>query len=165
MSELRDLYQEVILDHHKRPRNFRAMEDATRHAQGHNPLCGDRVTIFVRVAGDKVEDVSFQGSGCAISKASASLMTDALKGATVAEVDALFEQFQSMVTSEPDADVDLDSLGKLAVFAGVREFPSRVKCASLAWHALRAALKSDDAIVSTESTDESPVHQRSISQS
>jgi len=151
MSELRDLYQEVILDHHKRPRNFRAMEDATRQAQGHNPLCGDRVTIFVRMAGSKVEDVSFQGSGCAISKASASLMTDALKGATVAEVDALFEQFQAMVTSAPDADVDLDSLGKLAVFAGVREFPSRVKCASLAWHALRAALKADEVIVSTES--------------
>jgi nitrogen fixation NifU-like protein len=145
MSELRDLYQEVILDHHKRPRNYRAMEDATRHAQGHNPLCGDRVTIFVRMTGDRVEDVSFQGSGCAISKASASLMTDALKGATVAEVDALFEQFQSMVTSSPDADVDLDALGKLAVFAGVREFPSRVKCASLAWHALKTAVAEDQA--------------------
>lgn len=153
MSELRDLYQEVILDHNKRPRNFRTMDDATRHADGHNPLCGDRVTIFVRLTGDRIEDVSFQGSGCAISKASASLMTDSVKGSTLPEVDSLFEQFQSMVTAPPDGDVDLDRLGKLAVFAGVREFPSRVKCASLAWHALRAALKTDHAIVSTETTD------------
>ena len=153
MSELRDLYQEVILDHNKRPRNFRTMDDATRHADGHNPLCGDRVTIFVRLTGDRIEDVSFQGSGCAISKASASLMTDSVKGSTLPEVDSLFEQFQSMVTAPPDADVDLDRLGKLAVFAGVREFPSRVKCASLAWHALRAALKTDHATVSTETND------------
>jgi nitrogen fixation protein NifU and related proteins len=150
MSELRDLYQEVILDHNKRPRNFRTMDGATRHADGHNPLCGDRVTIFVRLTGDRIEDVSFQGSGCAISKASASLMTDRVKGTTLPEVDALFEQFQSMVTAPPDSDVDLDRLGKLAVFAGVREFPSRVKCASLAWHALRAALKADNSSVSTE---------------
>jgi len=149
-SELRDLYQEVILDHNKRPRNFRNMDDATRHAEGHNPLCGDRVTIFVRLTDDRIEDVSFQGSGCAISKASASLMTDSVKGSTLPEVDALFEQFQSMVTAPPDSDVDLDHLGKLAVFAGVREFPSRVKCASLAWHALRAALKADHSSVSTE---------------
>jgi nitrogen fixation protein NifU and related proteins len=153
MSELRDLYQEVILDHNKRPRNFRNMDDATRHAEGHNPLCGDRVTIFVRLTGDRIEDVSFQGSGCAISKASASLMTDRVKGSTLPEVDSLFEQFQSMVTAPPDSDVDVDGLGKLAVFSGVREFPSRVKCASLAWHALRAALKSDQAKVSTETAD------------
>ena len=152
-SELRDLYQEVILDHNKRPRNYRVMEDANHRADGHNPLCGDRVTVFVRLAGDRIEDVSFQGSGCAISKASASLMTDSVKGQSLGDVDTLFQGFQTMVTSPPDTDVETDSLGKLAVFAGVREFPSRVKCASLAWHALRAALKDSaqaSAIVSTE---------------
>jgi nitrogen fixation NifU-like protein len=152
-SELRDLYQEVILDHNKRPRNFRVMEDANHRADGHNPLCGDRVTVFVRLAGDRIEDVSFQGSGCAISKASASLMTDSVKGQSLGDVDTLFQGFQTMVTSPPDTDVETDSLGKLAVFAGVREFPSRVKCASLAWHALRAALKDSSqaaAVVSTE---------------
>jgi nitrogen fixation NifU-like protein len=157
-SDLRDLYQEVILDHNKRPRNFRVMEDANHRADGHNPLCGDRVTVFVRLAGDRIEDVSFQGSGCAISKASASLMTDSVKGQTLRDVEALFQNFQSMVTAAPDSDDDVesDALGKLAVFAGVREFPSRVKCASLAWHALRAALKDSattaraPAIVSTE---------------
>jgi nitrogen fixation NifU-like protein len=152
-SELRDLYQEVILDHNKRPRNFRVMEDANHRADGHNPLCGDRVTVFVRLAGDRIEDVSFQGSGCAISKASASLMTDSVKGQSLGDVDTLFQGFQLMVTSPPDTDVETDSLGKLAVFAGVREFPSRVKCASLAWHALRAALKDSaqaSAVVSTE---------------
>ena len=149
MSELRDLYQEVILDHHKRPRNYRAMEDATRHAQGHNPLCGDRVTIFVRMTGDKVEDVSFQGSGCAISKASASLMTDALKGKTVGEARELFEQFHDMITSNPETPPA--DLGKLSVLAGVREFPTRIKCASLAWHTMKAAVASDTAApVSTE---------------
>jgi nitrogen fixation NifU-like protein len=142
-SELRDLYQEVILDHNKRPRNFRAMENADHRAEGHNPLCGDRVTVFVRLAGDRIEDVSFQGSGCAISKASASLMTDSVKGQTLSDAEALFQDFQSMVTAAPDSavEVETDALGKLAVFSGVREFPSRVKCASLAWHALRAALK------------------------
>jgi len=152
-SELRDLYQEVILDHNKRPRNYRVMEDANHRADGHNPLCGDRVTVFVRLAGDRIEDVSFQGSGCAISKASASLMTDSVKGQSLGDVDTLFQGFQTMVTSPPDMDVETGSLGKLAVFAGVREFPSRVKCASLAWHALRAALKDSaqaSAIVSTE---------------
>ena len=152
-SELRDLYQEVILDHNKRPRNYRVMEDANHRADGHNPLCGDRVTVFIRLAGDRIEDVSFQGSGCAISKASASLMTDSVKGQSLGDVDTLFQGFQTMVTSPPDTDVETDSLGKLAVFAGVREFPSRVKCASLAWHALRAALKDSaqaSAIVSTE---------------
>jgi nitrogen fixation NifU-like protein len=152
-SELRDLYQEVILDHNKRPRNFRVMEDANHRADGHNPLCGDRVTVFVRLAGDRIEDVSFQGSGCAISKASASLMTDSVKGQSLGDVDTLFQGFQSMVTSPPDSDIETDSLGKLAVFSGVREFPSRVKCASLAWHALRAALKDNaqaSAVVSTE---------------
>lgn len=158
MSDLRDLYQEVILDHNKRPRNFRAMDGLVRRADGHNPLCGDRVTIFVRLEGDRIEDVSFQGSGCAISKASASLMTDRLKGATLPEVEALFEQFQSMITDTTVAGVDTDRLGKLAVLGGVREFPSRVKCASLAWHALRAALRADPqaerALVTTESPND-----------
>ena len=149
-AELRDLYQEVILDHNKRPRNFRVMEDANHRADGHNPLCGDRVTVFIRLAGDRIEDVSFQGSGCAISKASASLMTDSVKGQSLGDVDTLFQGFQLMVTSPPDMDVETDSLGKLAVFAGVREFPSRVKCASLAWHALRAALEKPGATVSSE---------------
>ena len=143
MSELRDLYQEVILDHHKRPRNYRAMEDATRHAQGHNPLCGDRVTIFMRLAGDKVEDVSFQGSGCAISKASASIMTTTVKGKTRAEASALFDRFHGLVTGSPSARPDDPELGALAAFSGVSRFPVRVKCASLAWHALRAALRGD----------------------
>lgn len=154
-AELRDLYQEVILDHNKRPRNFREMADADHRADGHNPLCGDRVTVFVRLHGDRIEDVSFQGSGCAISKASASLMTDSVKGQSIDDVDALFRDFQSMVTAAPDSTVETDTLGKLAVFAGVREFASRVKCATLAWHALRAALKdsrtaSPAAVVSTE---------------
>jgi nitrogen fixation NifU-like protein len=152
-AELRDLYQEVILDHNKRPRNFRVMTDANHRAEGHNPLCGDRVTVFVRLDGDRIEDVSFQGNGCAISKASASLMTDSVKGQLLGDVDALFHDFQSMVTAPPDTDIETDALGKLVVFAGVREFPSRVKCASLAWHALRAALKDSaaaSAVVSTE---------------
>ena len=144
-SELRDLYQEVILDHNKRPRNFRTLDESARRADGHNPLCGDRVTIFVRMNGDRVEEVTFQGSGCAISKASASMMTDSVKGHTIGEVDALFDAFQTMVTTPPDQDIDTEDLGKLAVFSGVREFPSRVKCASLAWHALRAALKDEKA--------------------
>jgi nitrogen fixation NifU-like protein len=129
------------------------MDDANHRAEGHNPLCGDRVTVFIRLDGDRIEDVSFQGNGCAISKASASLMTDSVKGQSLGDVDALFREFQSMVTAPPDTDIETDALGKLAVFAGVREFPSRVKCASLAWHALRAALKDSSAasaVVSTE---------------
>jgi nitrogen fixation NifU-like protein len=152
-AELRDLYQEVILDHNKRPRNFRVMADANHRADGHNPLCGDRVTVFVRLAGDRIEDVSFQGAGCAISKASASLMTDSVKGQSLGDVEALFQDFQSMVTTPPDMAIETDGLGKLAVFAGVREFPSRVKCASLAWHALRAALRDSGAVAAIVSTE------------
>jgi nitrogen fixation NifU-like protein len=152
-AELRDLYQEVILDHNKRPRNFRVMADANHRADGHNPLCGDRVTVFVRLAGDRIEDVSFQGAGCAISKASASLMTDSVKGQSLGDVEALFQDFQSMVTTPPDMAIETDGLGKLAVFAGVREFPSRVKCASLAWHALRAALRDSGAVAAMVSTE------------
>ena len=147
MSDLSDLYQEVILDHNKRPRNFRALEGASHRAEGYNPLCGDRLTLYLHVDGDVVKDITFQGSGCAISKASASLMTDSLKGRSVAEARALFERFHRMVTTPPDAPVE--DLGKLSVLAGVREFPVRVKCASLAWHTLKAALEQEQ-IATTE---------------
>ncbi len=150
MSELRELYQEVILDHNKRPRNFKALENANRKAEGYNPLCGDRLTVYLKVEGDVIRDVSFVGSGCAISKASASLMTDSLKGRTVAEMTDLFERFHQLVTSPPDAPSNTERLGKLAVFSGVREFPVRVKCASLAWHTAKAALAAKDEVVSTE---------------
>jgi nitrogen fixation NifU-like protein len=142
MSDLSDLYQEVILDHNKRPRNFRVIEGPTHHAEGYNPLCGDRLKLYVNVEGDRIVDVAFEGSGCAISKASASLMTDALKGKTVADARAMFERFHRMVTTPPDQTVE--DLGKLSVLAGVREFPVRVKCASLAWHTLKAALAREE---------------------
>jgi nitrogen fixation protein NifU and related proteins len=138
MSDLNDLYQEVILDHNKRPRNFRTIEGASHHADGHNPLCGDRLSVFVRVSDGSIADVAFQGAGCAISKASASLMTDAVKGQPIEKVRDLFERFHRMVTTPPDQVVE--DMGKLSVLAGVREFPVRVKCASLAWHTLKAAL-------------------------
>ena len=150
MSDLRELYQEVILDHNKRPRNFRAIEHPTRTAKGHNPLCGDRLTLYLTLDGDRIADVAFEGSGCAISKASASLMTEALKGKTIAQAEALFERFHEVVTSPGDVPVNTDGLGKLAVFAGVREYPARVKCASLAWHTMKAAVATPDAVVSTE---------------
>ena len=147
MSGLNELYQEVILDHNKRPRNFLTIEPASHHAEGHNPLCGDRLALYVQVTGDTIEDVAFQGSGCAISKASASLMTDAVKGQTVEAANALFQRFHSMVTTPPDQPVE--NMGKLSVLAGVREFPVRVKCASLCWHTLKAALDREQTI-STE---------------
>jgi nitrogen fixation NifU-like protein len=149
MSDLRELYQEVILDHHKRPRNFGALSAANHHAEGHNPLCGDRITVHVEVDGERIKGVAFEGAGCAISRASASLMTDAVKGKPIAEAEKLFEEFHQMVTSGVDEDVEA-ALGKLAVFCGVREFPSRVKCASLAWHTLHAALADREAPVTTE---------------
>jgi nitrogen fixation protein NifU and related proteins len=139
MSDLTDLYQEVILDHNRRPRNFRRIDGSSHHAEGYNPLCGDRVSVFAQVEGDRIADLAFEGSGCAISKASASLMTDRLKGCTVVEARELFERFQRMVTTPTDRPVE--DLGKLSALAGVREFPVRVKCASLAWHTLRAALE------------------------
>jgi nitrogen fixation protein NifU and related proteins len=142
MSDLTDLYQEVILDHNRRPRNFRVLEDATHQAEGYNPLCGDRLSLFLKLDGDVITDVGFQGSGCAISKASASLMTDSLKGTAVRDARALFERFHRMVTTPPD--VEVEDLGKLSALAGVREFPVRVKCASLAWHTLKAALEHSD---------------------
>jgi nitrogen fixation NifU-like protein len=135
---LADLYQEVILDHNRRPRNYGALEQPSHRADGHNPLCGDRLSLSLRVDGEVISEIAFQGSGCAISRASASLMTDSVKGRPVAEARALFERFHRMVTTPPDRPVE--DLGKLAALAGVREFPVRVKCASLAWHTLKAAL-------------------------
>jgi nitrogen fixation NifU-like protein len=154
MSDLRDLYQEVILDHSKRPRNFHAIAGASRKAEGYNPLCGDRETVYLVLEGDRVQDVGFQGAGCAISTASASLMTQAVKGKSAADVEKLFDAFHELLTSNPHQEVDADRVGKLAVFAGVREYPVRVKCATLPWHTLKAALESDGAdekVVSTES--------------
>ncbi len=150
MPDLRELYQEVILDHTKHPRNFHALDDATTKATGNNPLCGDRVTVYLRLEGDRIVDVSFQGQGCAISKSSASLMTDAVKGRTTAEAEALFGKFREMITGKPGAPVDEKGLGKLAVFQGVSEFPLRVKCASLAWHTLKSALESKEGVVTLE---------------
>ena len=150
MSDLRELYQEVILDHNKRPRNFRAIGPPSQKAEGFNPLCGDKITVYLRMAGNVIEDVSFEGSGCAISKASASLMTDAIKGRTLQDAEGFFGEFHRMVTSPADDPVELGRLDKLAVFAGVREYPVRVKCASLAWHTLRAALEAKQDVVSTE---------------
>jgi len=150
MSDLRELYQEVILDHNKRPRNFRMIESPTRVAKGHNPLCGDRLTVYLNIDGDRIADVAFEGSGCAISKASASLMTEAVKGKTVAEAEALFQRFHNLVTSPPDEPVSTNGLGKLAVFAGVREYPVRVKCASLAWHTMKNAVEDRADVAKTE---------------
>ena len=149
MSELNDLYQEVILDHNKNPRNFRAIENATNQADGHNPLCGDALKVYLNIEGDMVIDVAFKGSGCAISKASASMMTQAVKGKTKAEAENLFNEFHKMVTGELDIETDKNHLGKLKIFAGVLEFPARVKCASLSWHTVHAALN-EEAEVSTE---------------
>ena len=148
--DLRELYQEVILDHNKRPRNFRVPDPVNRKAEGYNPLCGDKITVFLYIDGDTIKDLGFQGTGCAISKASASMMTDALKGKTLAEANAFFEQFHAMVTAPATSEVKTDALGKLAVLSGVREYPMRVKCASLAWHTMRAAMQSEQTVVSTE---------------
>jgi nitrogen fixation NifU-like protein len=149
MSDLRELYQEIILDHGKRPRNFRALARADRSAEGYNPLCGDKLTVYVKLADGVVEDVAFKGTGCAISTASASMMTKSVKGKTIAGVERLFEQFHQMIAGD-SASPPSPELGDLAVFAGVREFPTRVKCATLSWHTLRAALKGERSGVSTE---------------
>ena len=149
MSDLRELYQEVILDHNKHPRNFGEIEGSDRHAEGYNPLCGDRLTVYLNLEKDVITEVAFQGSGCAISKASASLMTDALKGKTVAEARLLFDQFHAMITNNANENSE-SQIGKLAVLAGVRDYPMRVKCAILAWHALRAAVDENNQSVSTE---------------
>ncbi len=150
MSDLRELYQEVILDHTKRPRNFGPLEEATGRANGANPLCGDVIAVYLEVVGDTVKNIRFAGAGCAISTASASLMTETLKGKTIEEAQVIFDCFHDTVTSSPDTEVDLAGLGKLAVLAGVREFPMRVKCASLAWHTMRAALDGENDTVTTE---------------
>lgn len=150
MSELSELYQEVILDHNKSPRNFRRLEGANRSAEGYNPLCGDIVTVYLRLEGEVIEEITFQGSGCAISKASASMMTDCLKGKTAAEAKTLFDKVHKMLTGEMDPKSDSDMLGKLAVLSGVCNFPARVKCASLSWHTLHSALKREGEVTSTE---------------
>jgi nitrogen fixation protein NifU and related proteins len=147
MSELSELYQQVILDHNKKPRNFRKIETPTHTAEGHNPLCGDQLTIYLDLENEQVKDVSFEGSGCAISKASASMMTQAVKGKSKQEAEDLFKGFHTMVTA--DEDVSDDQLGNLKIFEGVREFPVRVKCATLPWHTLHAALNRQE-IISTE---------------
>lgn len=149
--DLRELYQEAILDHNRKPRNFRKLEGAYRTAEGFNPLCGDKVKIYLTVEDDLVSDVSFEGSGCAISIASASMMTERVKGRTLSAVHRLFETFHALLTAEADAGLDSNELGKLAVFAGVREFPVRVKCATLPWHTLRAAIENKPETVSTDS--------------
>ncbi|MBI4166695.1 MAG: SUF system NifU family Fe-S cluster assembly protein [Acidobacteria bacterium] len=150
MSDLRDLYQEMILGHSKSPHNLRVMPEANRTAQGFNPLCGDKVKLYVKLEGDRIADLSFEGSGCAISTASASLLTDTLKGKTTAEADALFEEFHDLVTGKRQLDEAHNELGKLKVFAGVAEFPMRVKCATLVWHTLRSALSASQETVTTE---------------
>lgn len=147
MSDLQDLYQQMILDHYRSPRNCRQIDECSCSANGHNPLCGDRVSVYVDVVDGKIEDVSFEGSGCAISTASASLMTEAVKGKSVEEAHALFRVFHNLITGEERGDEDL---GKLEIFAGVRQYPTRVKCATLAWHTLEAALKEDGSEISTE---------------
>lgn len=149
MSDLSGLYQEVILDHNRRPQNFRVMDDASHHAEGYNPLCGDKVTIYLKMEGDRISDISFKGSGCAISTASASILTGTLKGKTRAEAEALFETFHNLVTGHAQAD-GRAALGKLAVFGGVSEFPARVKCATLAWHTLKSALDGAGETATTE---------------
>ncbi len=148
-GELSDLYQEVILEHSKAPRNFRKPADANQHAEGYNPLCGDRCTVYLDMQGDAIRDIAFQGSGCAISRASASMMTQILKGKTRAEAEKLFTEFHSLVTGK-EAPAETPDLGKLKVFSGVSKFPARVKCATLAWHTLQSALDSKDTPVSTE---------------
>jgi len=149
MSELTDLYQQVILDHNKKPRNFRKLETANHSAEGYNPLCGDQLTVYLNLEDDSVKEISFEGSGCAISKAAASMMTQAVKGKSKAEAEELFTEFHQMVTGELDEEEAPNQLGNLKIFAGVREFPVRVKCATLAWHTMHAAL-TNQAIVSTE---------------
>jgi len=149
MSDLRDLYQEIILEHSKQPRNYRALPTANHKAEGYNPLCGDHFTVYLNLDGDTIREVSFEGSGCAISKASASMMTQVLKGKSRTEAEHLFEKFHKLVTGHAESN-GAESLGKLAAFSGVSEFPVRVKCATLAWHTLQAALKDQQEPVSTE---------------
>lgn len=150
MSELSELYQQVILDHNKKPRNFRKLENANRVAEGHNPLCGDQLTVYMQLEDEVVKDLSFEGSGCAISKAAASMMTQSVKGKTREEAETLFKEFHSMVKGELDEEAQPNNLGRLKIFSGVRDYPARVKCASLSWHTMHAALKGEEA-ATTES--------------
>ncbi|MBI2088283.1 MAG: SUF system NifU family Fe-S cluster assembly protein [Deltaproteobacteria bacterium] len=150
MSDISDLYREVILDHNKSPRNFRKMEGADRSAEGYNPLCGDQITVYLKMQDGVIKDITFHGSGCAISKASASIMTASIKGKTPAEAERLFDDVHKMLTGELNADASPERLGKLAALSGVCNFPARVKCASLSWHTLRAALQGGQAVTSTE---------------
>jgi len=150
MAELEGLYQELILDHGRKPRNFHPMRDADRHADGYNPLCGDRFTVYLKLQVDRITDISFQGTGCAISTASASILTEILKGKTRAQAEALFETFHDLVTGKTHAEGEAPALGKLAAFSGVCEFPVRVKCATLVWHTLRSALNGDRKVTTTE---------------
>lgn len=150
MSELDELYQEVILDHNKSPRNYRAMVNANRKAEGYNPLCGDHVTVFLQIEGGIIKDISFQGSGCAISKASASMMTTELKGKSESAAHQVFDEVHKMLTGENDGDCNPEQLGKLTILSGVSKFPARVKCASLAWHTVNSALKGETEPASTE---------------
>ncbi|HXF05536.1 MAG TPA: SUF system NifU family Fe-S cluster assembly protein [Blastocatellia bacterium] len=150
MTDLRDLYQEVLLDHSKRPRNFGRLEHANRQAVGHNPLCGDKIVVYLEIDGEMIHDIRFQGQGCAVSQASASLMTESVKGKTRAEVEALFEKFHRLVTGKLQPSEPGPPLGKLEIFAGVQKYPVRVKCASLPWHTLKAALENKTEEISTE---------------
>lgn len=147
MSDLQDLYQELILDHNRNPRNYGALDRGAQAAEGYNPLCGDRVKLYTRVVGGEIQEVHFEGSGCAISTASASLLTEAVKGKSVEEAEAMFQQFHRMLTG---GEADVESMGKLAAFAHVAEYPMRVKCATLAWHTFKAALEKRAEVVSTE---------------
>ena len=150
MDDLRELYQQIILDHNKDPKNYGKIVNCSHASEGYNPLCGDRIKVYAVVEDGSIKDLKFEGEGCAIAKASGSIMTAILKGKTVEEAERFFEMFQDLITSETDSEVDLEKLGKLAVFAGVREFPTRVKCAGLAWHTVKAAMEKKDEIVSTE---------------
>lgn len=152
MSESRALYEQVILDHNRNPRNFKKLPDADKSVEGFNPLCGDHFTVHLKMDGETISDIAFEGSGCAISKSSASVMTTVLKGKTRAEAEELFHRFHTMITSRPDSPLDEEHLGKLKVFSGVREFPVRIKCATLAWHAIHSAIGGDAAPVTTEET-------------
>ena len=150
MSDLRELYQQVILDHNKSPRNFKVLEHANHSSEGFNPLCGDHINVYLKMDGDRIDEVTFQGSGCAISKASASLMTAAVEGKTRQEAEEMFNRFHDLVTGDPQVVPDTSAVGKLAVFAGVREYPTRIKCATLAWHTLHAALDDQGEPITTE---------------
>jgi nitrogen fixation protein NifU and related proteins len=150
MADLRDLYQEVILDHHRKPRNFRKIEQANRQADGLNPLCGDKLSVYIQIENGVIKDIGFIGAGCAISTASASMMTESLKGKTETEARNIFERFHQMVTNHSNPQPDPAALGKLAAFSGVKEYPVRVKCATLAWHTMRAALEGQQGTVATE---------------